>query len=141
MAKGDKHVVVLRDDAGQTYLLDDQTLEQSRVPTERSGEVDQVLKDSHYMLKKDMSGGNSNQLALEKVVAAYVAALPAKSQPDDRRKQQRRRKHDQDQIAVTQGDIEFLPGHRPNFCHNQPCCMRRRRKETKYTAVGLELRF
>lgn len=45
MAKGDKHVVVLRDDAGQTYLLDDQTLEQSRVPTERSGEVDQVLKD------------------------------------------------------------------------------------------------
>jgi hypothetical protein len=41
-----KHIVVLRDDAGETYLLDQQALQEARVPKDRSGEVDQVLKDN-----------------------------------------------------------------------------------------------
>jgi hypothetical protein len=47
MATGEKHnIVVLRDDAGETYLLDQQALQESRVPKERSGEVDKALKDN-----------------------------------------------------------------------------------------------
>jgi hypothetical protein len=47
MATGEKHnIVVLRDDAGETYLLDQQALQESRVPKERSGEVEKALKDN-----------------------------------------------------------------------------------------------
>jgi len=45
MAKDEKHIVVLRDDAGETYLLDQQALQESRVPKESSGEVEKALKD------------------------------------------------------------------------------------------------
>jgi hypothetical protein len=44
MAKGEKHIVVLRDDAGETYLLDQQTLQESRVPEERRGEVEEAIE-------------------------------------------------------------------------------------------------
>jgi hypothetical protein len=44
MAKGEKHIVVLRDEAGQTYLLDQQVLQESRVPEERKAEVEEALE-------------------------------------------------------------------------------------------------
>ena len=44
MAKGEKHIVVLRDDAGEIYLFDHLALEEKRVPKERMAEVEQALK-------------------------------------------------------------------------------------------------
>jgi len=44
MAKGEKHVVVLRDDAGDTYLLDHLALQETRVPKERAAEIEKALK-------------------------------------------------------------------------------------------------
>ena len=44
MAKGEEHIVVLRDDAGGIYLLDHRSLEQVRVPKEQEAEVEQALK-------------------------------------------------------------------------------------------------
>ncbi len=46
MAKGEKHIVVLRDEAGELYLFDHLALQQMRVPKERAGEVEQALKGS-----------------------------------------------------------------------------------------------
>lgn len=46
MAKGEKQIIVLRDDAGDIYLFDHLTLQQMRVPKERATEVEQALKGS-----------------------------------------------------------------------------------------------
>lgn len=46
MAKGEKHIVVLRDGAGELYLFDHLALQQMRVPKERADEVEQALKGS-----------------------------------------------------------------------------------------------
>jgi hypothetical protein len=55
MATGEKHnIVVLRDEAGETYLLDQQALQESRVPKERSGEVEKALKDNEL---EQITGG------------------------------------------------------------------------------------
>jgi hypothetical protein len=62
MAKGEKHIVVLRDDAGETYLLDHQALQESRVPKERRGEVEDAIEG------REVVGGG---LRLQSTKATY----------------------------------------------------------------------
>jgi hypothetical protein len=44
VATAEKRIVVLRDNAGNTYLLDHLALEETRVPDERKAEVEQALE-------------------------------------------------------------------------------------------------
>jgi hypothetical protein len=46
VARGEEHIVVLRDDAGGIYLFDHHSLEQTRVPKKQVAEVEQALKGS-----------------------------------------------------------------------------------------------
>lgn len=62
MAKGEKHIIVLRDDAGQTYLLDQQALQDARVPEERKAEVEEALEG------REVVGGG---LRLQSTKSAY----------------------------------------------------------------------
>jgi hypothetical protein len=62
VAKGEKHIVVLRDDAGDLYLFDHLALQEMRVPKERAAEVEQALKGSEIDVgvsidKRKVDGG------------------------------------------------------------------------------------
>ncbi len=69
MALTEKHIVVLRDDAGNTYVVDHLALQETRVPEERKAEVEEALEG------RDLVGGG---LRLEpttstfKVVGTYA---------------------------------------------------------------------
>jgi len=73
VAKGEKHIVVLRDDDGNIYLFDHLTLAQMRVPKDRAAEVEQALKGSEIDVsvaidkKKSAEGG----LRLQSASHAY----------------------------------------------------------------------
>ena len=73
MAKGEKHILVLRDDAGEVYLFDHLALQQMRVPKERAAEVEQALKGSEIDVavtidKRKTAGG---ALKLQSAKASY----------------------------------------------------------------------
>jgi len=44
VAKGEQSIVVLRDNDGNTYLLDNLALQDARVPDERKAEVEEALQ-------------------------------------------------------------------------------------------------
>jgi hypothetical protein len=64
MAKGEKDIVVLRDDAGNIYLFDHQALEQRRVPKEKVAALEQALKESE--------ADDEGDLDLSKVVGGVI---------------------------------------------------------------------
>lgn len=69
MAKDEKHLVVLRDDAGNTYLMDDATLEETRVPQERKAEVEEALEG------REVVGGGLRLQSIKstyKIVGSYT---------------------------------------------------------------------
>jgi hypothetical protein len=81
VAKGEKHIVVLRDDAGDIYLFDHHALEQMRVPKERAAEVEQALKGSAIDVslavdkRKVAEGGlrlQSSKAATYNIVGSYT---------------------------------------------------------------------
>jgi hypothetical protein len=73
VAKGEKHIVVLRDEAGELYLFDHLALEQMRVPKERTGEVEQALKGSEIdvAVNVDKRKVASGALRLQSTPASY----------------------------------------------------------------------
>jgi hypothetical protein len=85
MAKGEKHIVVLRDDAGNTYVLDDLALQETRVPEERKAEVEEALEG------REVVGGGlrlQSTRSTFKVVGSYrlqhMGGSPAAEIPGDR---------------------------------------------------------
>lgn len=78
MALPERHIVVLRDDAGNTYVVDHLTLQETRVPEERKAEVEEALEG------RELVGGG---LRLEptkstfKIVGAYAMQHAGGSPP------------------------------------------------------------
>ena len=69
MANGEKHIVVLRDSAGNTYVLDHSALEETRVPEERRADVEEALEG------REVVGGGLRLQATKstyKVVGAFT---------------------------------------------------------------------
>jgi hypothetical protein len=62
MPTREKHVLVLRDDAGNCYLVDEAALQQTRVPKERKDEVEEALEG------REVVGGG---LRLEEARSTY----------------------------------------------------------------------
>jgi hypothetical protein len=73
VAKGEKHIVVLRDEAGELYLFDHLALQQMRVPKERAGEVEQALKGSEIDVAVNIAKRkvDSGTLRLQSAQASY----------------------------------------------------------------------
>jgi hypothetical protein len=74
VAKGEKQIVVLRDDAGDIYLFDHLALQEMRVPKERAAEVEQALKGSQVDVavaidQRKVAGG---ALRLQSAKSAYT---------------------------------------------------------------------
>ena len=80
MALNEKHIVVLRDEGGNTYVVDHVALQETRVPEERKAEVEEALEGG------ELVGGG---LLLEpmksrfKVVGAYTIQHAGASQPPE----------------------------------------------------------
>ena len=84
MAKGERQVVVLRDDAGNTYVLDDLALQETRVPEERKAEVEEALEG------REVVGGGlrlQSTRSIFRVVGSYTMQhmdpSPAAEIPED----------------------------------------------------------
>jgi hypothetical protein len=80
VALTEKHIVILRDEAGNTYVVDHVALQETRVPEERKAEVEEALEG------RELVGGG---LMLEptkstfKVVGAYTVQHTGGSQPPE----------------------------------------------------------
>jgi hypothetical protein len=69
LAGEEKQIVILRDDAGNTYVLDQAALLETRVPEERKAEVEEALEG------REVAGGGLRLQSIKspyKIVGSYT---------------------------------------------------------------------
>ncbi|MGH2588147.1 MAG: hypothetical protein ACRDJE_24780 [Dehalococcoidia bacterium] len=79
MADAESSTLVFKDQAGEYYLLPQETLERGRVPAERKAEVEHLVAESH-----DVSGYNFGAVASLSLAAGFVVYCPSPPPPDPR---------------------------------------------------------